>query len=913
MSRFKIGTLQNRLIFLTILTVIPLLGLILYTDIQQRQNAKKTAQQDALRLIHIAVIEQEQLLRSANQLLVALAQLPAVQDDDPTECQNVFANLLVQYTFYSGFTVVTPEGDVICSVPTITTPVNFTDRSWFQQELQIRGFIVGEYLVGRISGKSVIVLSYPILDATKQLQGVVAVGLDLSWFDQLFSEVDLPPDSAYTVIDQNGTVMARFPDPEKWIGQAVSEAPLIEEILNRQGEGTLEMVGIDGVKRLYAFAPLSSVLVPETYVLVGIPRTVAYAQANRILKTNLAGLGMVLALALVLAWFSGHVFVMRNMSALIQVTKQVESGDLSARSGLSSGAGEFNQLGQAFDHMADSLQLHDIEIKQAEAALRKSNRVLSLISACNQALIRAQEETEFLHKICQLLVELGEYRMVWVGLCEHNQEKAIRPIAHAGYEDGYLDKIDISCVDSESGGEPISTAIRTGEPIIARDILADPDFFKRGYANLIALPLIENNQVIGVLNIYTGKFDVIDEEEVNCLEELAGDLTYGISMLRIRAQHQQAEEKIRRQLEKMEALWNIDSAITASLDLRHTLNVLLEQITKTLKIDAVCVLLLNPYSQILQYAAGRGFRTQALRNTSLRFGEGYAGNAALKKRMVYISHIDQTENGFQKSPRLHEEGFITYFAFPLIAKGQVNGVLEIFNRTYFEPDHEWLDFLEALSMQAAIAVDNAALFDDIQQTNIELTIAYDSTLEGWSRALDLRDKATEGHTERVTKVTIGLARSMGIHEADIIQIRRGAILHDIGKMGIPDIILHKPGPLSDEEWEIMRRHPTYAYQLLSPIAYLRPALDIPYCHHEKWDGTGYPRSLRGEQIPLAARIFAVVDVWDALISDRPYRLAWTEETTFEYLKEQSGKYFDPQVVTKFLEVRDSLPNLKFIK
>jgi len=168
--------------------------------------------------------------------------------------------------------------------------------------------------------------------------------------------------------------------------------------------------------------------------------------------------------------------------------------------------------------------------------------------------------------------------------------------------------------------------------------------------------------------------------------------------------------------------------------------------------------------------------------------------------------------------------------------------------------------------------------------------------------MDLRDKETERHTLRVTEMTVQLARTMGVGEEEIMSMRWGALLHDIGKMGIPDHILNKPGPLTDEEWKIMRKHPIYSYEMISPIEYLRPALDIPYCHHEKWDGSGYPRGLKGEQIPLAGRIFAIIDVWDALRSDRPYRKAWPEEKVIEYLKEQSGTHFDPKVVDVFLEL-----------
>ncbi len=197
---------------------------------------------------------------------------------------------------------------------------------------------------------------------------------------------------------------------------------------------------------------------------------------------------------------------------------------------------------------------------------------------------------------------------------------------------------------------------------------------------------------------------------------------------------------------------------------------------------------------------------------------------------------------------------------------------------------------------------NAQLEDRVHARTRELAEAYDTTLEGWARALELRDKETEGHSRRVTENTLKIAIKMGFPEELLEQLRRGAILHDIGKMGIPDDILHKPGKLTDEEREIVKKHPETAYNLLAPIPFLQRALDIPYCHHEKWDGTGYPRGLKGEEIPVAARIFAVADVWDALTSDRPYNPAWPREKAAAYFFEQSGKHFDPHIVNIFLDM-----------
>ncbi|MDR3572551.1 MAG: HD domain-containing phosphohydrolase [Anaerolineaceae bacterium] len=192
--------------------------------------------------------------------------------------------------------------------------------------------------------------------------------------------------------------------------------------------------------------------------------------------------------------------------------------------------------------------------------------------------------------------------------------------------------------------------------------------------------------------------------------------------------------------------------------------------------------------------------------------------------------------------------------------------------------------------------------NELFQMHFELEQSYWGTLDGWGRALELRDDETEGHTRRVTDTTVNLAMRYGVSLQDIQHIRHGALLHDIGKMAIPDAILLKPGPLTDDEWVVMRRHPVYALELLKPIPYLKPSLGIPYSHHEKWDGSGYPLGLKGNEIPLGARLFAVVDVWDALLSDRPYRKGWPQEKVLNYIREKSGTHFDPDIVDVFLRL-----------
>jgi len=380
-----------------------------------------------------------------------------------------------------------------------------------------------------------------------------------------------------------------------------------------------------------------------------------------------------------------------------------------------------------------------------------------------------------------------------------------------------------------------------------------------------------------------------------------GEISKFVAIKQDITERKETEKSARQYLERLRALRKIDDVISSSLDLDVTLHVLLDYSLVQLEVDAATVLLYEKSLQELTFFQAAGFRTKALEKTILQLGDGYAGKVALKREDLYIPDLQKVESSLSKAPLLVEEGFRTYYGVPLIARGSLVGVLEIFNRSSLEPNDEWVSYLHTLAGQAAIAIDNISLFNDLQRSNTNLLQAYNATIEGWAQALELRDMETEGHSRRVVKITMALAKRQGFKGQELVNIQRGALLHDIGKMGVPDSILQKTGKLSPEEWEVMKLHPVYAFEWLSSIEYLRPALDIPHYHHEKWDGSGYPHGLKGEQIPIAARIFAIVDVWDALLSDRPYRKAWSKEKTLTYIQEESGKHFDPEIVTLFLK------------
>jgi GAF domain-containing protein len=436
---------------------------------------------------------------------------------------------------------------------------------------------------------------------------------------------------------------------------------------------------------------------------------------------------------------------------------------------------------------------------------------------------------------------------------------------------------------------------KSGESVCLGDVGQDPRYYpmRPEIRSELCVPLKVRDKIIGVVNIESTRPDAFRESDQHLLETLASQIAISI-------QNAQLQNETQRRLAYLQSLHKIDEAISGSLDLRLMLRVLLDQVVNQLKVDAADVLLLRKETQDLEYAAGLGFRMN-YNPPVQRINQSPAGNAVMERRIIHIANLKKLVTGFLLSPALRGEGFASYYGVPLIAKGQVLGVLEIFNRAPLGSEPEWLDFLVTIAGQAAIAIENATMFDDLQRSNLAIRMAYESTLEGWARTLELRDMETEGHSRRVVDMTMQLAQRMNLRGSDLTHLRWGALLHDIGKMGIPDSILQKPGPLTPEEWALMKKHPVFAYDLLYPVEYLRTALDIPYCHHERWDGSGYPRGLTGEQIPLAARIFAVVDVWDALTSNRPYREAWSIEKAAAYLRENAGTHFDPQVVRAFFD------------
>ncbi|MGA9753999.1 MAG: GAF domain-containing protein, partial [Desulfobaccales bacterium] len=432
--------------------------------------------------------------------------------------------------------------------------------------------------------------------------------------------------------------------------------------------------------------------------------------------------------------------------------------------------------------------------KQAEARAQEHLHSLNLLIAGVEKLAKLRDPDAMVQEICQLVVDAFDTRLVWLGRVE--SKGCIRPLYWAGEMADCLKEMKICLDDPTASRGPVGQAIKAGKPRLINDMGREAEEMPwvvaardRGYQSLAAFPLMRGRQAFACLNIYSDRPNFFTPERVDLLQAFAGIGAAAVDNAHLNTQ-------VEKHLKQMQALRQIDLAINSSLDLGITLNVLLEQVAGQLRVDAATIMLLNPHTLALDCAAARGFRFDPTKQARAPMGKGYAGAVALDREPLFIPDLTagQGQNLFPS------EDFVSYYAEPLINKGQVKGVIEIFHRTRLEADEELREFLESMAGQAAIAIDNATLVNELQRSHAELTLAYEATLEGWAKALELRDFETKGHSQRVTTLTLKLARTLGVEDRDLTHLYRGALLHDIGKIAVPDSILLKPGPLNPEEW-----------------------------------------------------------------------------------------------------------------
>jgi len=772
--------------------------------------------------------------------------------------------------------------------------LDLSGESYFRQVSASHQLFFSNPYIPLTTGRVAVTVAVPVIQ-DGEFQGVLGGEIDLAVLRDVLQKLPVDEHDVAFIVDQRGTLVAH-PNLD-WVQQQ-----------RNLGDNELVQLGLAGGKEFVIYNDkelhdrrLGYVTPMKVGWVAVVTRPVAVAFRPIFIFVGVVLFVFVLRIAIFI-WENNHrmKLIIQPITMLAKAADAVSRGEYQAMPDEDMGQyAEIFSMGRSFTRMIHAVQERTSALEQAnrtqEDELRERKqreKELEVLVAVSTSLRMANNRSELLSRVLDQLTEL---------LHAAGVAFAIKDINSLGLMVVQAGGIWHSMVGVRlPEGEGISGIVMAnGEPYVSEDILSDPDNIHpelhEGLKAAACLPLIAYQKAIGLL--WLGRQDKFSQDEFRLLIGVANMTANAIHRLTL-------QEQTEKRLNRLDTLRVLDKTVAASLDLRIILQVFLDHVTTQLGVDAAAVLLYHPILQESEYAAVSGPEIQGLLGKRIRLSDGLHRRAIIDRKPVRINNLYQELQSLREAhfyrpfPAIYQS-FEAYNAVPLVVKGQLKGVLELFHRGSPQVDSEWEEFLETLAGQAAMAIDDAQMISGLQKANMELILAYDATIEGWSRALDLRDKATEVHTQRVMEMTIRLAQEMGLSGNDLVNLRRGALLHDIGKMGVPDRILNKPGPLSADEWFIMRKHPEFAYEMLSPIAYLRSAIEIPYCHHEHWDGSGYPRGLKKMEIPLSARIFSVVDVWDALCSNRPYRSTWGEQEAWAYIQEMTGIQFDPQVVEKF--------------
>jgi signal transduction histidine kinase len=525
--RHFFASLRFRLLLLVFFAFGPMLGLVLYTYSDQMQQATLGAEEEALRLARLAASDQQRLIEGARQLLIALAQLPPVQNLDAGACNQFLAHLLKQYPLYENMGAVRPDGEVFCSAVPSTATANVAGRAWFVRALETGDFVAGDYVMAGISGKPALNTAYPAFDETGELRALVFAGIDLNWLDEFVSQAHLPAGSTLSVVDGTGTVLTRYPDPDRWRGTILPASAMQALLTEEQMVG--EAKGLDGVPRLYGVTSLGHLPAGEIYVRVGIPLRVASAEARRMLTRNLIALAAVSLLVFGAAWIEAQLSLLRPLDRLLGVIERFEAGDSNARAGPPPGGGELGHLGRAFDQMATTVQARQIERDRSEEALRlHSARTEALATIA--ARLNAQLDLEsVLRLVCQETAGALQTSAASVSLYDESED-ALHLVSHYGLPEDFGRRIEALAWST------CTVQLRAGEAVVVPDVGAHPElptaalFATLDIRSFVSTPMVHEGRLVGTLCIFArGQGRAFTEGELAFLRAIADQAAQAIA------------------------------------------------------------------------------------------------------------------------------------------------------------------------------------------------------------------------------------------------------------------------------------------------------------------------------------------------------------------------------------------------
>jgi signal transduction histidine kinase len=532
------SSLRLRVLLLVAVALLPALAILTYSTIEQRQEGERSAREEALRLAQLVAADNSRLVEGARQLLGAIAQFPPVRAAPAPGCDEALETLLAEFPSYGNFGVADANGDVVCSALPLASSVNVADRAYFRLAVQTRSFAVGEYQIGRITGRPGVNFGYPITEGTGRISRVVFAALDLGWLSGFVAQANLPPGAILTVVDANGTILARYPDGDGWIGRSET-APLVETA-TRLVRGTVDLEGSDGVRRTYAFAPLEGPPGQAVFAAIGLREDGVFGGPNRMFARNLLALAAVAVLALLAGRTAGSAFIVRPVGALVAATERVRAGDLSARSGASTGSGELDRLGRAFDVMASSLQ-------ERESALRWSASRLAVLHEIDTAILSVSPLERTFGLALEGLQRTGSFRAVAGVLVDPDTGELsvldVAPRTEAAVAAG--ERLPPSAVEpflSPSAREPfligdLRSQAESGAGLLER-------LRSAGVRSFAAVPL-RSSGALGWVMLMSDQPDAVSAGDLEMASEVAAQLAIAVVQARLR----EAERTRRAELE----------------------------------------------------------------------------------------------------------------------------------------------------------------------------------------------------------------------------------------------------------------------------------------------------------------------------------------------------------------------------
>ncbi|OGP27386.1 MAG: hypothetical protein A2038_11260 [Deltaproteobacteria bacterium GWA2_57_13] len=724
------SSIRARLLLLVLVAILPALGQSLYTEWEQRQEATAEARARVLRIARRLSLTENAFIDGAHHLLLGLAELPEVRRHDSSACSARFSRLHKELPAYTSLIATKPNGDLFCSSIPYAGPLNFADRLWFQKVVETRAFSTGEYVIGRITGKPVLLMAYPVLDKAGQVRAVVGASLDLAWFNRFGADTGLSPKSNFIVFDTTGLVLGYYPEPEKWAGKSVRTTPLYRTISPDKDGGIAEMAGPDGISRIYASASVGKTGgAIDAYVAVGIPAEELFGEVHSVFTRNLALVLIIALVAFAATWFTGELSIRRPVSQVVSAAKELAAGNFKYRASVDRVQGELGQLGHTFNEMAESLERQIAEREQAKEKILKG---LQRIEALRE-IDRAITSTLDLRGVLALLLEKIDFALPYSAaaiMLWNKEHRFLEPVACRNIDENEWKK-------RFSRGPTLAlTVLETKAPVVVRNLQTDPRTRDPGFArqqgivSFLGIPLVVKDEAIGVLAFYTREEHEFTDDEVEFLSALANQAAIAVHNAQLYEETLRRGAELKETHEHLVALHGVTVAASQSLDLDAVLQEIIKQITDIFKFDATRIFLFNNDKSELRLRASYERVPEYFDSVrSVLAGQGTVGRVAETGEPLILDDI-QSSPLYQETSLtkvMQRAGYHFFAALPIKAKLRTVGSLICMgeNPRNLNPGEHQL--LMSMTGQIGIAVENASLFEEtlerakeLQQKTLEL-------------------------------------------------------------------------------------------------------------------------------------------------------------------------------------------------